>query len=297
MVGISVDIDLGTDKSKSKGSVSGSVTHQITPAEAAKFNVDDGKLKGLVSRAINNPVHGAWLHDPTTHAPYSNMYKYYSKNNWNPVTVTLAAKSVEIVDMTPESQMAGHNTIYNDTPHPVQHTAGGTTASSESVEHSWSNSQSFELGQSISYSIGIPGVEGVSGETSFKYNQQWGKSGTHKKEVQLTVSNSVQSEVPAGQWETTYIWGTVSTVKARVTYEATLSGDCAFTTDWKTPHDWWGQGHRDHCMGINEVLSKSNLPQVATITETLSIGFYSAVDLYVTPHNFDPHYLPKRDDS
>ncbi|MGY2119390.1 hypothetical protein ACW9HR_36360 [Nocardia gipuzkoensis] len=285
------DFNIQLDAGSRTGTVSGVTRYQIGQAEADAFGIgDQSTLRSLISRSINNnPVNGAWLHDPTSGAPCGDMFGHYG---WDPVLVTLQPIRVDFTGITPSANIAASASYHNGDDHPNNWTASATATQQETSSNSWSNSNSVSVGQKISYDIGIPGIEGVEGETSFSYTHTWGQTKTETHSITVSMGSSVTVSVPAHSWETAYVWGQVGHATAKVTYEATLSGGVCFITDFRTPNSWWGQGHRDHWMGIGFLDSLSGYSTTKIITENVDIGFYTHLDLYTEPGPFNPNWTP-----
>ena len=123
----------------------------------------------------------------------------------------------------------------------------------------------------ISYTFGFLGT-GVGGETRFGLELGFGYNKTWTKEVSTGMETGVSVELKPGESAIVELCAGSGTMRARVTYEAHLTGMTAANYYYKYKGQYyWG-------LPIGEVLGGSKKVQVV---EDIEVGYYSNVSAKV----------------
>ncbi|MDT9686276.1 hypothetical protein RND61_30030 [Streptomyces sp. TRM76323] len=280
----------------------GSIKHVINASEAKAFGLDaTDRIKGAIGKMVGRNPDEYWLKGPTPEGAtggakpeYGNLYGLFA---WPPVTTTLTVKSARLVGVTTKPVIAHHVEWINNEDHPVQYGTTMNVTKTDTFSSSWAWTDKFTVGQKLTYKIsikgGAPGAEvggEVGGETSFGFEHSWGETKTRTRTVTVGVSDTVSSLVPKRSAETAYLFSTLGSAKFRITYQATLSGMLAFQhRDWYTGADG---DHRYRAYDVNGVLGKAGLPTSITVTEDITVGFYSDATVEVSPGRYNPNKKP-----
>ncbi|KFE69441.1 hypothetical protein [Hyalangium minutum] len=285
----SVDIQASKNFNQCTASATGLEIHTITGTEQQAFGLYGDGLYQAIRAIMGARPDTVWLYDPTMggadHTSDKSYNYCYDKFGWSPVTTTLRAISAVPVGLSTSPVIVNHTQWDNKTDHVVNYSAGLSAQESETVSHSWTNSDKVSFGGKIAIKIGIKGFEG-GGDATFNYEQSWSDTKTESKTITVGTNASAQSEVPAHTTETAYLFSTLGSALYRVTYQATLSGAVAYQ------YESWYNGHRYYAVDVNYVLATMGVPNTVTITEDISVGFYSDASIEVVPGPYNPNTRP-----
>ncbi|MFJ8648627.1 hypothetical protein ACIRNI_21215 [Streptomyces sp. NPDC093546] len=283
-----------------KAVATGSVKHVINPSETRVFGLDEtDRIKAAIGKAIGRNPDEYWLKDPTPEGAaggakpeYGNVYGLFK---WQPVTATLTVKSARFLEITTKPVIAHHVQWVNDNDHAVTYGATMSVTKADTCTSSWSWTDKFSVGQKITYKVSVKegdvGGE-LGGETSFGFEHAWGETKTKAHTVTLGVTDTVSSSVPKRSAETAYLFSTLGSAKYRIVYQASLSGALAFQhRDWYTGADG---DHRYRAHDVNSVLRTAGFPTSITVSEDITVGFYSDAIVEVAPGRYNPDRKPGR---
>lgn len=261
---LTLNIVAGKDKETTTVSAHGEVQHVITDTEINSFQLNEDSLKNAVAKSFGKKPTDVFLKSPT---PWNDLYKTYG---WPQVKTILRPVKTEILSLGAKPLMIGSQEYVNDTDQEGTYDVKVTAQVADSVEESWSNSNSVSLSQSISYTIGF-----IEGETSLSYEHTWGQTKTEKKEVTIGQSSGITLIIPAHSKRLAELNVNQGTLSVRITYEARLEGVVA--VNYGDPY----KGHHFWALGVNGVMKPSNLPLTQTIVEDMHLDFYSNVSIKV----------------
>lgn len=256
--GISVHIVAGADKASSSVTASGQVSHIITDKERTSFNIHDNNLKDAVDQYYGKRPHDAYLHSPT---PWDDLYKRFY---WPEVQTVLRVRRAEIVSISSAPTIIATRTFTNNS---KTKSATFNTSISEQVTDtstsSWSETSKIEINQKFSYGVT------VQGETTLNYQHTWGHSGSETKTTTVGSTEGLTVELDPGESVVAHLSASKGTMKVRITYDASLTGDVAvnYNPTYKG-HHFWG-------LGINGVMQAHGLPSTMSFTEDIEVGYYS----------------------
>lgn len=260
MSGIVITIKAGETFEQSSVTATGQLVDIITDSERASFGIgSDDDLKRSVENYFGQRPNDAFLHSPT---PWNDLYKRYG---WAEVQRVIEPKKAEILEVATKPTIVTTETLSNES----NNTATFSTKISEQVSNSvtsqWSNSSSVAVGQSINYGISFFGA-GVSGQTTFGFTQNWGKSESVTRQTTLGTETAVSVELKPKESAIVELSASSGMMHVQITYEAYLRGCTAinYNPTYKDHHFW--------CLGIGDALGRSNKVQ---IIEDVYVGYYS----------------------
>jgi hypothetical protein len=261
-LGLDVSISAGKTAGASSIHVSGTSSHVITSGEVGAFGLNDAKVRSAVEKYFGKKPAGAWLKSPTT----DHLYNEYG---WKQVTVNLKATKAQILSVSSKPVILNHKTLENKSSKTATFDASITAGETQSSTSGWSSSETIKVSQSINYDIKFLGT-GAGGSTSLDYTQGFGQSGSKTTSTTVGDKTGVSVTLKPGQKVVAELEAGRGSLKARVTYEVTLSGDIAVsygTTKYKD-HYFWG-------LDVNKVMSSVGNKLTKTVTEDIECGYYA----------------------
>ncbi len=273
-----ITVQAALDSSKLSAAALGEDDHLITATEKTSFSLSDDALKRGFNALLGQTPDDVFFSDPT---PWNNLFATYG---WTPVTTALVAGTPTSVSVTPGSEASFTLTTFtNSGPVPATFHAAATVQVETTLSDTWSNSDTIDVTQTVSYGMK---VLGLGGETSFSYSHTWGQSQTQSTATTLGVEAGVEVTLQPGQSAYVVITATPGTLTMTVPYTATLYGGGAanYSDKCQGHHFWWGE--------INSMLGKLSLPTSVAISQTVTFSFYAKVS--VTVHDADSHEVLHR---
>lgn len=262
-MGIEISVKAGTDAASSSVNASGSVQHIITDKERKTFNIEDKSLKNAVGKYFGKNPNDAYLHSPT---PWDDLYKTYG---WDQVQTILVVKSATVTGITSEPVIVATKTFSNKSTKKATFDASISDQVTNTTESNWSETDSIEVSQTISYGIEFLGCGSAGGSTSMTYNHSWGQGGSESKSIDIGTTSGVSVELNPGESVEAVLSASRGVMKVRIVYKAYLKGSTAvnYNPTYKD-HHFWG-------LNIGSVMSAANLPNIEEFTEDIEIGYYS----------------------
>lgn len=262
-MGIEISVKAGTDAASSSVNASGSVQHIITDKERKTFNIEDKSLKNAVGKYFGKNPNDAYLHSPT---PWDDLYKTYG---WDQVQTILVVKSATVIGITSEPVIVATKTFSNKSTKKATFDASISDQVTNTTESNWSETDSIEVSQTISYGIEFLGCGSAGGSTSMTYNHSWGQGGSESKSIDIGTTSGVSVELNPGESVEAVLSASRGVMKVRIVYKAYLTGSTAvnYNPTYKD-HHFWG-------LNIGSVMSAANLPNIEEFTEDIEIGYYS----------------------
>lgn len=267
-MGITINITAGSDEATSSVSASGQIRHIITDTERKTFGIEDDGLKTAVDKYFGRRPNDAYLHSPT---PWGDLYKTYG---WDQVETVLDVKNATITGITSEPVIVSTNTFTNNSSVGGTFNVGITDQVTNTATHTWSETNTIEVSQTISYNIGFLGTGG-GGETSMSYQHSWGQETTESKTVTVGSSAGVSVYLEPGQSVEAVLTASRGVLKVRIVYKAHLEGQTA--VNYNPPHrdhHFWG-------LDINAVMNAAGLSRTREFTEDIEVGYYSNVTVEI----------------
>ena len=293
MPDFNVEITASADAGKCRASATGQMIRKITEAEAAllgfgkKGSAEYEKIRKACGDIIGEAPDRWFLSNPTQPHPNPGDHKYdnsYTVFGWPEVAVNLRPIKAEFISVETEPVIATYVEWVNKTDTPAPYGAELSTTKAESVSHSVSENVSWGTGTTIGFKVGIEGAGDISGEQSFTFNKEWGKTDTVAKEITVGFSSHAQTDVPAHSTATCYLWSNLGSADFRITYEVSLTGLIMTLND-----DWYNE----HCyrgLDPGEVLEKAGLPPTVTINYDHIVGFYCNAKVELASGPYDPNH-------
>jgi len=135
------------------------------------------------------------------------------------------------------------------------------------TESNWSETDTIDVGQTISYGVSFLGAGG--GETSMNYSHSWGQGGSESKSIIVGTDSGVSVELEPGESVEAVLTASRGVMKVRIVYKAYLTGSTAvnYNPTYKD-HHFWG-------LNIGSVMSAAGLSINRQYTEDIEIGYYS----------------------
>lgn len=263
MPGISVSVTVGADQASSKVQASGSVQHVITDQERSSFGIQDGPLKAAVGKFFGKNPNDAYVCSPT---PWDDLYKTY---NWPQVQTVLTVQEATIVGITSEPVIVATKTFVNNSSKKATFNASVSDQVSNTTTSSWSNSDTIQVGQKISYEYKFPGGSGIGGETSLSYSHTWGQGGSESKTFTVGSTQGISIDLDPGESVESVLTASRGVMKVRLVYVASLSGDVAvnYNPTFKDHHFW--------ALNVGGVMQAGGIANSLKITEDIEIGYFS----------------------
>lgn len=265
---ISINIVAGPNEGVSSVSATGQEQHIITSDERTAFNIQDSSLKSAVASFFGKAPNDAYVCSPT---PWNDLYKSYG---WDQVQTLLSVQSAKVIGDATVPVALNANTFKNNSSVEADFNCDVTQEVSVTSESNWSDTSSVEIGQTIDYSIEFLGT-GVAGSTSMGYSQSWQHGGSRSSTLELGSSAGVKVTLKPGQAVKAVLSATKGRLIVQVVYQINLFGNTAINYN-PTYH-----GHHFWALNILGVMSSGNLPTSITTTETISIDYYTNVEVNI----------------
>lgn len=250
-------------------SASGSVQHIITDQEVQTFGIQDDALKNAVNAYFGQRPNDAYLHSDT---PWGDLYRTYG---WPQVQTVLVVDSATVTEITSQPSIVAKQVFKNESDVAGTFNTGISQEVSNTVENTWSKSDTITVGEEIKYEVGFLGTGG-GGKTSLSYSHTWGQSKTES--IGITVGSTSGLSVPLnpGQSVNAQLTASRGRMKVRVVYRAYLIGATAvnYNPTYSDHHFW--------CLDIGSVMSAGGIPNTQTFTEDLEIGFYANSEIILS---------------
>lgn len=268
--GINVKIVAGKDKASSSVTASGTILHVITDQERTNFGIGDSPLKNAVNAYFGKKPNDVYVKSPT---PWDDLYKTYS---WPQVTTNLTVVDAKVMEITSEPIILAKKTLRNNSNVPATFTADVSDSVSNTATSSWNASVTAGFSQTISYEVGIEGIAKVGGSSTFSFSGTYGQGGSHSSSTTVSSGQAVSVKLDPGQAVVANLNASRGTMKVRVTYDVHLEGDVAvnYNPTFKGHHFW--------ALGIGGVMQAAGKPNTFTVTEDISVGYYSNGEVTLT---------------
>lgn len=262
-MGIEISVKAGSDKDTSSVTASGSVQHIITDNERKTFNLEDKSLKNAVGKYFGKNPNDAYLHSPT---PWDDLYKTYG---WDQVQTILVVKSATITGITSEPVIVATKTFTNNSSKKATFDASISDQVTNTTESNWSETDSVDVNQTISYGIEFLGCGSAGGSTSMSYGHSWGQGGSESKTINIGTTSGVSVKLDPGESIEAVLSASRGVMKVRIVYKAYLTGSTAvnYNPTYKD-HHFWG-------LNIEKVMNSASLSNIREFTEDIEIGYYS----------------------
>lgn len=263
-----VNIKAGLDTATSYVNASGSDQHIITDTERRTFGLQDSQLKGAVEKYFGKSPNDAYLHNPT---PWDNLYTKY---NWTEVQTVLVVENATIMGITSEPVIVATKTFENKSSKKANFNCDISDQVTNSAESNWSQTDTINISQAVSYKIGFLG-SGGGGETSMSYEHAWGKGGSESQSVTVGSTSGVTVELDPGECVKATLIATRGVMRVKIVYKAYLIGGTAvnYNPTYKDHHFW--------CLDINAVMSAAAIITSRVFTEDIEIGYYSNASIKI----------------
>jgi len=253
--GIFVSLNVNDDPKKASIKVTGSQLRVITTEQRKDFDMDDSQLKQKVNEYFGKTPNSVYTNDPT---PWNNLYETYG---WKPVEVHLKPVSAVITGVTSNPVILASKTFSNNSNVTGIFNTDISDEVTNTFESTYSNSFATTMGQEISY-----GVEGIAGgTTSFEFTAESGESYSTTYSSTVGASSGVTVTLAPNQSVIAELSSFRGTLNARVTYEASLTGQvaCNYNPTFQG-HHFWG-------LAVGRVMGSPK----QTIVEDMEISYYS----------------------
>jgi len=279
--GITVTINAAAAQPDSWVAFSGYIQHQSTKSELSLFKLDtDAGAFFAGSYGGGDAPDEMWLSAPAN-SRWGDLYKEHPNNE--PVTSTLTITSATVKEVTSSKpSIIATKSFKNQSSVPVTYNTSITQEVMNTAETNWSNTKTYEVGQTISYDVSFLG-SGSSGETSFTFTQEFAKGGSSTESVMLGDSTGVEVVLQPEQAVKVLLSTSTGSMNIELVYQLTIAGTPFGTFD--SPYTWpnnpqygshyiWGQY-------VSSMLEYGSVPQFVTIKETLSLGFFTNTSVVV----------------
>ena len=214
---IVINVKAGDTFEESSVSAIGQLVHVIYDSERSSFGIgSDDDLKRAVNSYFGKKPNDAYLKSPT---PWNDLYKSYG---WPQVQTVLEPKRAEILEVDTKPTILNTNTLTNESDFTATFTSKISKDVTDSVSNTWSNSSKVSFQQTVEYKFKFLGI-GAGGETSFGFEQEWGRSQTVTKESTVGMETGVSVELKPGESAIVELSASSGTMRVRITYEARLT--------------------------------------------------------------------------
>lgn len=260
---IQLSIVAGPDYATSSVNASGSEQHIITEEERKTFGLSDKPLKDAVAKYFGKAPNDAFLHSPT---PWNDLYKTYG---WPEVKTVVTAARAEIRGITYQPTIVARKTLVNNSTKKAKFDANISQQVSNTATHSWSYSNSIQVGQKINYKVTIKKIFDLGGETSFSYTRTWGEGGSESRTTTVGSASGVSVELEPGEAVEARLIAMRGVMQVRIFYQAHLEGMTAvnYNPTYKGHHFW--------ALPIGSVMNAAGLQRDRQIIEDIEVGFYT----------------------
>lgn len=208
---------------------------------------------------------GAWLKSPADTAGHH----LYTEYGWKQVTTNVKAIKAAILSVSTKPVILDTKTLENKSSKTATFDASITASKTQSSTTGWSSSETIKVSQSIKYAVEFLGT-GVEGTSSLDYTQGFGQSGSKTAATTVGEKTGVSVTLKPGQKVVAELEAGNGSLKARVTYEVTLSGKIAMSYGSNTykDHTFWG-------LDVNAVMSSVGNKLTKIVTEDIECGYYA----------------------
>ena len=265
----------GPDEASSSVHASGFMKHLITDAERKTFDIDvvsgkNTKLHKAVEKYYGGTVHGAWVKKKAHSDP--ELYAHYK---WPEVQTTLRPIQAYIVGAEPVTSGVANTCLINnsDTAQPFKTDLSSTVTNSSTS--SWQNSVSLSFTEDITVTAGVPG-DTVSEKSSMTIAESYGVGGQDTLATSISSSLGVTPTVQPNSALYAQLNATLTKLRVRVKYEATLSGCTA--VNYNPKH----KGHHFYCFDINSVLKAAGKKTKYETTQDIIVDSYANGDVILS---------------
>lgn len=273
--GITLAINAASKAENSSVTASGYFQHPITAAELTAFGLDakGGAYFADVFGGGNSPDE-MWYTQPAD-SRWGDLYSAYQ--NITPVVAMLTVQSATIKEITSAPQVIATQNFSNTSSSPANFNCGVTLEVSATAETNWSSTVSYDVTQTISYELSFLG-SGAGGETSFSFSEQFGQGGSQSNSVTLGQSSGLDVTLQPGQSVVAELTVSQGTMLIDVVYQLSLSGGVFGT--FESPYTWPNESsYGSHYIwmdgNVNDLFNAANVPSVVTVSETISVGFFT----------------------
>lgn len=265
-MGIEIQINAGADVATSSVSAKGRLWHVVTAKEQKSFGLGDYEvLRNAVAKSFGAYPNDAFLHGPTN-SDWPTLYEDYG---WPEVNTVLWVESAVITGITTEPVTVANKTFTNNSTRKATFNASISDQVENTVESNWSETDSIEVAQKITYECSFLG-DGGGGETSISYSHSWGTGGSESKTVTVGSTSEVSVELDPHESVEAVLTANRGVMKIRLVYHAVLSGAIALNYNPRY------QGHHFYQTNVDTVMRTSGIPNSLTFTEDIEVGYYSS---------------------
>lgn len=275
--GITLSINAASTVENSSLIATGYYQHPITSNELTLFGLDsNGGSYFATAYGGGNAPDEMWYTQPAN-SRWGDLYADFPQIL--PVTATLSVQSATIREITSNPQIINRQTFTNTSTKGALFDCGVTMEVENTTETSWSSTVTYDITQTISYELSFMGA-GAEGETSFSVSQEFGEGGSQSNSVTLGQSTGLSVFLEPGESVVAELTGSQGTMIIDVVYQVTLTGGLFGTFDspyaWPNPPPNCGGSHYIWMLGdVNSMLYGAGASQVATVNETISVGFFT----------------------
>jgi len=260
-----VAIKVGKDAASSSVTATGYTSRVVSAEDQTNLKLTSGTIATGVERYKGKKANDTFLTSPT---PWNDLYKTYG---WKQVTLTMRPVRAEIVNFQSTPVVISRDEMSNTSARAATFHADVSDEVSTTISTTWTNTQEFMVGQSISYEVGVSNVVSVGGETSLQFTASSGTAKTEETSHTVGSAAGVSVELQPGEKMAAELLGTRGNLRVRVTYAASLSGYVA--VNYNPKYD----GHHFYALPITQVLSRVSVPYSFNMVEDINVGFYSNI--------------------
>lgn len=254
-----VNIIAGSNQAVSSVQVSGQDVHIITSSEMLAFNLTNTNVMGFLTAYMNGRGPNDYaFSDPTRNG------NTYSEYGFTQVQTNLTAVNASIVSFTTQPVILATKNYDNNSTDAATFTGDISQQVTNTVENSWSETNTITTTQTINYGISFLGSGG--GSTSLSYSYAFQEGGSQSQAITVGTDTGFQVTVNPGQSIDASLSSTQGTMTVRVYFEATLSGQLYYHYDHRY------DGHYFYAVDVNEV---TNMIPVVTMTEDITVNFFA----------------------
>jgi len=248
-----VKLGLAVEAKNATINATGSDSDIITTSQIKLFGMEDDQLREHVKRYFGQAPN--WV----TVGP-SGLYETCLSNSPR-VQVVLKPVSAKIIGVTSKPVILATKTFSNNSDIPATFHADISSDVTDTFESTYSTSFAVAVGQDVSY--GLTGIG--SGTTSLSFTAEFGEASSQSSSNTIGESSGVTVTLKPKESVIANLSSFRGTLKARVTYEASLTGQvaCHYSPTFK--------GHYYYGMDVNGVMGSPT----KIIEEDIAVDFYS----------------------
>ncbi len=245
---ISVIILAGTSFALSNVTTQGNMQHIIDEAEKINFKVaNSDELTTACGKMTGRKPNDIYLISPT---PWGDLFRTY---NWPQTETVIKVKSAEITSISTQPEIIKTQSFKNQSKIPGTFNVSISDQVTNSTQSTWNNSQFVNFNQSINYGISFLG-SGISGSSSFFYNNTWGQSKSESTNYTIGSTSGVTVVLQPGETVTSILSASRSKMNVQIVYEASLRGNVALSYD--PPFN----KHHFYVLKTAEIMKTANIP-------------------------------------